>query len=74
MFNYLKKQAGSASAALFGFILVILVFAGVVYGYVENILKLCALQSGHTGETVVRAVGILVAPLGIIAGYVHSPF
>lgn len=48
-------------------IAVILVF-GFGYGWIANIVKLFSLH-GLTGEMVLRIIGIPLAPLGALLGY-----
>ena len=49
--------------------LIFLIFAFAVFGWCFNIYKLFHLD-GMSGELAVRAIGIIVAPLGAIMGYV----
>jgi hypothetical protein len=50
----------------FFFLLLFLAFA---FGWIMNLIKLFELD-GMSGELAVRAIGIIVAPLGAIMGYV----
>jgi hypothetical protein len=50
----------------FFFLLLFLAFA---FGWVMNLIKLFELD-GMSGELAVRTIGIIVAPLGAIMGYV----
>ena len=45
------------------------IFALFIFGWVMNLIKLFNLD-GMSGELVIRAIGIIVAPLGAIMGYV----
>ena len=67
MFNR-KNQAGSSTVG--ALVVLALVVAGL-YGYVENILKLCHLPGveGHMGEVVVRVIGVFTGIVGAVAGY-----
>ena len=47
----------------------LLLFLAFVFGWVMNLIKLFELD-GMSGELAVRAIGIIVAPLGAIMGYV----
>lgn len=50
-------------------ILIQLAFVALcIYGYVMNIVSLFGLE-GFTGELVLRAIGVFVFPLGVIAGF-----
>lgn len=46
-----------------------LLFVFAVFGWCYNIYKLFQLD-GMSGELAVRAIGIIVAPLGAIMGYI----
>lgn len=47
-----------------------LVLAGVfVYGWVANIVKLAHMCCEVSGMLVLRVVGIFVAPLGVVMGF-----
>ena len=47
---------------------VISLFALAIFGWCYNIYKLSQLDS-MSGELAVRVIGIIIAPLGAIAGY-----
>ena len=47
----------------------LLLFFAFAFGWVMNLIKLFELD-GMSGELAVRAIGIIVAPLGAIMGYV----
>jgi hypothetical protein len=47
----------------------LLLFFAFAFGWVMNLIKLFELE-GMSGELAVRAIGIIVAPLGAIMGYV----
>ena len=54
-------------------VLVIGLMVGVfaIYGWVENILKLVHMNFDPiTGMGVLRAIGVVLAPLGVVLGYV----
>jgi hypothetical protein len=46
------------------------IFLFTCYGWVMNIVKLFGMATDTiTGELVVRIVGIFIAPIGVVAGY-----
>lgn len=57
--------AGAAVLALY----IIAIIAGG-YGWVMNIITLANMDSILTGMGALRAVGVIVAPLGAVLGYV----
>ncbi|MEN2672603.1 hypothetical protein [Herbaspirillum huttiense] len=57
--------AGAAVLALY-----ITVFIAGGYGWVMNIITLAHMDSILTGLGALRAVGVIVAPLGAVLGYV----
>lgn len=69
--NRNSKQVGSATAGFISLFLVFAVVIGAIYGYIENILKLCRIEhvDGHIGELVIRIVGIFTGVVGVVAGY-----
>lgn len=60
-----QKDIGSVVAGLVALALIVLSF----YGWVNNILQL-ADATGVTGMVVLRVIGVFVAPLGVVLGYV----
>lgn len=45
-------------------------FGAAVYGWVANIIKLFGLIGDPlTAEVVIRAIGIFLAPLGVVLGF-----
>ncbi len=57
-----------------GFTIVEVVFVVIalasIYGYIANIVKMVhALSDVLTGMEVARMIGIVVAPLGVVLGY-----
>ena len=44
----------------------------VLYGWVENIIKLCHMAdaSNHLGMLALRVVGIFMAPIGVVMGFI----
>jgi hypothetical protein len=65
MFNR-KNQAGSSTVG--ALVVLALVVAGL-YGYLDNILKFFDLIRHDSLGGLVRLVGILLPPVGAIAGY-----
>lgn len=57
-----------SSAIFIAFIWLLVVGFGL-FGWVMNIIKLVPMD-GTTGMMILRAVGIFVAPLGVVLGYV----
>jgi len=46
------------------------IVCGIVYGWINNIVILYHTGMGSiTGEIILRVVGIFVAPVGIVMGY-----
>ena len=66
--NNVKVSGGSAVFVL-GVILVVWVAA--IVGWVSNIVKIFGLDfsSDVTTEVVLRIVGVVMAPLGVVMGY-----
>lgn len=63
------KNSQRGSALLFSGIVVLLAIAGVG-GWIANIVKLVGMSMDPiTGMLIVRAVGIVLAPLGAVMGY-----
>ena len=55
---------------IFIIILIVLVIALPIYGYVANIVKLCYCDFDVPIKAeIIRVVGILIAPVGIVAGF-----
>ena len=56
--------AGAAS------ITIIMLAAAIIYGYVLNVITVVTtIDTMSTGETVVRSLGMFLAPIGGIMGY-----
>ena len=52
-------------------ILYLMLWIICVVGWIGNIVKLAMIIDGQTtGMVILRAVGIVVAPLGVILGYI----
>lgn len=49
--------------------LLLVAFGFAIYGWVQNIISL-ANASGFSGMVVLRAVGVLLAPLGAVLGFI----
>ena len=60
----------SEAAGIGGAIFVVAIIALAGYGWVVNIIKLIGMDfAAITGMMVVRAIGIFMAPLGVVMGY-----
>lgn len=65
-----KWQEGFTASELFIVVWLLIAAAGFV-GWVLNIVDLAHMDFAHiTGMLVIRAIGIVVAPLGAVMGYV----
>lgn len=64
----MSKQNKSLAVGVISFILAMAVLGLVLYGYIANIASLVAADA-FSGMVVARAIGIFVAPLGIVLGY-----
>ena len=63
----MKKQSGTSQVLLL--IYLMLLIAGAI-GWIENIVKIFHADFSHiTGILVLRVVGIFVAPLGSVLGF-----
>lgn len=63
----MRTRRGDVIAFLFYLALII----GIVYGWIANIVIIAGSNfSEITGMLVLRVVGIFVAPLGVVLGYV----
>lgn len=57
-----------AVAAMFVFWLAVV---GVsLYGWIENIIKLAHMTDIMSGMGIIRCIGIVVAPLGVVMGFI----
>lgn len=62
----MKNQNGFTAVAL----LLAIIYIGGIGGWVWNIVKLAGMDFGAvTGMLVLRAIGIIAAPLGAVLGY-----
>jgi hypothetical protein len=60
----ISECAGVAAALAW-----IAAIVAIIYGYIVNIITLVGLTwTGHEAEFVLRAVGIVMAPLGVVMG------
>ncbi len=58
-------------ASITGLVALVLIVVGIGYGYVHNIIMLCNDDFKAPYKTeVIRGVGIVVPPVGWIAGYI----
>lgn len=66
----MKRQLGFTLPELIATVVVLGVGLAAVWGYIWNIIKLVAIvDGGVTGMLILRAVGLVVVPLGCIVGY-----
>ena len=62
------------SSTLLIAILIIAIVLACVFGWVMNIVKLVEMDaSSHTGLLAVRIIGIVVPPVGVVAGCISNP-
>lgn len=58
-------------AKLFGAITVLVITSIAIYGWIANIISLVGMLGGEvTAMFIARCVGVLVAPLGAILGFI----
>ena len=63
----MKNQNGSA---VIGFLIIVVIWLAAIGGWVANIVKLAGMDfASITGMIVLRAVGIVFAPLGAVLGF-----
>lgn len=66
----MNKQNGYVLSELLFVVVYTAFIFGCIIGWVMNIVKLVAIIGGDvTGMMILRAVGIIVAPLGVVLGY-----
>lgn len=63
-------KAGTVGTVM-GAITVIALLMAVVYGYVSNIMWLVCSDITWTFEQTISVLGIFMAPLGILLGWMH---
>jgi hypothetical protein len=65
-----------AGFGVLGILMIIGIWVASIVGWIMNICKLCGCSFEHfNAEVVVRGIGVFMAPLGAIMGYVpHSWF
>lgn len=52
-------------------LVIVLLFVVGGYGWIYNIIKLIGIvDGGITGMLIARAIGVFVAPLGVILGFI----
>lgn len=67
----MKHDTASLIGHLVGILLFLAIIIGAVYGWVMNIVTIAHSNfSDLTGLLILRVVGIFVAPLGVVLGYV----
>ena len=66
MKNIYRKE----SRDRFGVLLIMFIWAALIFGWVVNIVKLYSMVSEPvTGVFVLRVIGIFIAPLGSVMGF-----
>lgn len=68
----MKHQKGFTLYSIFIVVYLAIAIVGVI-GWGKNIVKLTDMPSITTGFGVVRIIGIPVAPLGAVMGYIDNP-
>lgn len=63
------NNSSNDAATIFAFLLMMSLFFLAAVGWVLNIAKILQLDSIATGEAVVRIIGVFLAPIGAVAGY-----
>ena len=59
---------GKVISGTISILAVLAIIVGVVYGYISNIVSLVT-QNEEVGMIIGRVIGIFVAPIGIVLGY-----
>ncbi len=62
-----NKIANSSNS---GALLILIVIIGFFYGWVANIVTILGMEEVLNGEGIIRIIGVFIAPLGAIMGYV----
>jgi prepilin-type N-terminal cleavage/methylation domain-containing protein len=65
-----KNQKGFTLTELLVVVVWILIVFVSAWGWVWNIIKLADMDSGVTGLFVLRIIGIFLAPLGVVVGFI----
>lgn len=47
-------------------------FALIAYGYFANIYLLCTAKGNFSGLSACRALGVIIAPLGMVMGFIPN--
>ena len=65
-------MASQKEVAIIGWYIFLLMFiAALAWGWIVNIFKIVGADFGNVdGELVIRVIGVVVAPIGAIMGYV----
>lgn len=67
----MRKVRISTNAGLIAWLLYLAIIIALVYGWVMNIVAIAGSNfSDLTGILILRIVGIFVAPLGTVMGYI----
>lgn len=62
------KRINSVAADVLGLVLLIGLLGAIVYGWVMNLVALFHMTA-FSGQMVMRIVGAVIAPIGIVMGY-----
>ena len=65
-----KNQKSFTLTELLVVVVWILIVFVSAWGWVWNIIKLVDMDSGVTGLFVLRIIGIFLAPLGVVVGFI----
>ena len=65
-----KNQKGFTLTELLVVVVWILIVFVSAWGWAWNIIKLVDMDSGVTGLFVLRIIGIFLAPLGVVVGFI----
>lgn len=58
---------------MIGFIILMAFIMLVLYGYFANIFHLATSKGAASGLSIVRGIGIIIAPLGVVMGFIGNP-
>jgi hypothetical protein len=68
----MQKRKGFTLAGMTIVVFILVILPACVYGWIENIVKLIHLSLDTlTVELLVRIIGILVFPVGIVMGFIN---
>lgn len=64
-----NNQKGNAAPEVIGFLIYLVVIVIGIWGWVWNIIKIIDHTGEWGGEMVLRVIGIFMAPLGSVMGF-----